>query len=138
MKDPNALVTIKLKEGEDIQVKIGITSSDGKYAFCQMVGDNTVYACNSTYSGYANFTKQTIRLETISTSIKTDQDLKYMFMQKKGSRHGYARITTEPVTPRARMEITFKADVKSSDAILDVKTNLKKVYYKTKKRKQKI
>ena len=59
-------------------------------------------------------------------------------LQKKGSRHGYARITTEPVTPRARMEITFKADVKSSDATLNVKTNLKKVYYKTEKRKQKI
>lgn len=86
LKDPSSIMTVTLKDGTVQQVKIGIVSSDGEYAFCQLVGDDTVYACNSTYSGYANFTKQTIRLETISTSIKTDQDLKYMFMQKKGSR----------------------------------------------------
>ncbi len=86
LKDPSSIMTVTLKDGTVQQVKIGIVSSDGEYAFCQLVGDDTVYACNSTYSGYAKFTKQTIRLETISTSIKTDQDLKYMFMQKKGSR----------------------------------------------------
>ncbi len=86
LKDPSSVMTVTLKDGTVQQIKIGIVSSDGEYAFCQMVGDDTVYACNSTYSGYANFTKQTIRLETISASIKTDQDLKYMFLQKKGSR----------------------------------------------------
>ncbi len=86
LKDPTSVITITLKDGTVQQVKIGIISSDGDYAFCQMIGDNTVYACNSTYSGYANFTKQTIRLETINSSIATNQDLKYMFMQKKGER----------------------------------------------------
>ena len=59
-------------------------------------------------------------------------------LQEKKSKHGYARIVTDPVTPRARMEITFKADVHTSEKPLVVDTKLKKVYYETKYRTQKI
>ncbi len=86
LKNPKSLLTITMKDGTQQQVKIGILSSDGKYAFCQLVGDDTVYACNSTYSSYARFTKQTIRLEKIENEINFDEDLQYLFMQKKGER----------------------------------------------------
>ena len=86
LKNPSSLLTITLKDGTQQQVKIGILSSDGKYAFCQLVGDDTVYACNSTYSSYSRMTKQTIRLEKIENEINFDQDLQYLFLQKKGER----------------------------------------------------
>ena len=86
LKNPSSILTINLKDGTQQQVKIGILSSDGEYAFCQMVGDDTIYACNSTYSGYAHFTKQTIRLEKIETVINFEEDLQYMYLQKKGER----------------------------------------------------
>ena len=86
LKNPSSLVTITLKDGTQQQVKIGILSSDGKYAFCQLIGDDTVYACNSTYSSYSRITKQTIRLEKIENEINFDEDLQYLFLQKKGER----------------------------------------------------
>ena len=86
LKDPSSLVTITLKDGTVQQIKIGNLSSDGDYTFCQMVGDNTVYACNATYSEYAHYTKQSIRLAVVDTEIQTENDLQYLFLQQKGER----------------------------------------------------
>lgn len=62
----------------------------------------------------------------------------HAMMQAKDSKHGYARITTAPVKPRARMEINFQANVRSSERDLDVKTKLEKVYYRKTYRSQEI
>lgn len=86
LKNPSSVVTITLKDGTVQKIKIGDLSSDQKYTFCQMEGDDTVYACNATYSEYAHFTKQTIRLNVIQNEIHTDDDLTYLFMQRKGMR----------------------------------------------------
>ena len=48
------------------------------------------------------------------------------------SRHGYARFATDPVRPRAKMELNFNMQVESGENDLDVETGLSTVYYKTK------
>lgn len=134
LKDPNALVTIKLKEGDDIQVKIGVTSSDGKYAFCQMVGDNTVYACNSTYSNYAHFTKQTLRLATISQEILTNESLKYLFVQQKGDRaveieYDPSELETVSTQADAYLVFTYKFKEPYKESHIRVRKDLIDSYF---------
>lgn len=85
LADPSSTVTITLKDGTQHQVLIGDLSSDQEYCFCMMIGDDTIYACNSTYATYATYTQQTLRLATI-TSIDTEGELFTMFVQKKGER----------------------------------------------------
>ena len=59
-------------------------------------------------------------------------------LKSKNSRHGYARITTDPITSRARLELTLNAQVSSGEEDLKVDTELKKVFYKVDYKKQKI
>ena len=55
-------------------------------------------------------------------------------LKSKNSKHGYARIATAPVKPRARIELTFEALVASGEQDLNVNTELKKVFYKVEHR----
>lgn len=82
---PVATLTVTLKDGTVQKVMIGNLSSDQEYAFCMMEGDATVYACNATYYSYASFTKDSIRLATL-TELNTKGQLYSMFVQKKGER----------------------------------------------------
>jgi len=59
-------------------------------------------------------------------------------VKSKNSRHGYARLVTPPVTPRARIELNFKADVTSGERNQIVDTKLTKVFYRVAYRKQEI
>lgn len=134
LKDPNALVTIKLKDGKEIQVKIGVTSSDGKYAFCQMVGDNTVYACNSTYSGYAHMTKQTLRLATVSQEILTNESLDYLFVQQKGDRaveieYDPTELETVSTQADAYLVFTYKFNEPYTESHIRVRKDLIDSYF---------
>lgn len=86
LADPSSVVTITLKDGTVQTVLIGDLSSDKTFTFCMMVGDNTVYACNATYNGYATFTRQNIRLAVIDNQIDTENELKSLFVQKKGEK----------------------------------------------------
>ena len=134
LKDPNALVTIKLKDGKEIQVKIGVTSSDGKYAFCQMVGDNTVYACNSTYSGYAHMTKQTLRLATVSQEILTNESLDYLFVQQKGDRaveieYDPTELETVSTQADAYLVFTYKFNEPYTESHIRVRKDLIDTYF---------
>jgi len=82
---PVATLTVTLKDGTVQKVMIGNLSSDQEYAFCMMEGDATIYACNATYYSYASFTKDSIRLATL-TELNTKGQLYSMFVQKKGER----------------------------------------------------
>lgn len=81
-------LTVNFKDGTSRSCYIGNLSSDGDYCFCQVEGDNNVYATNSVYASYASFTKASIRSTEI-TALDTSNDsntLTYLYEEKKGSR----------------------------------------------------
>lgn len=59
-------------------------------------------------------------------------------LQAKKSNHGYVRVVTDPVKSRARMEVTFNANLNAGVKQQNVTTNLKKVIYARKTRPQTI
>lgn len=85
LAEPVAVLTVTLKDGSMQRVSIGNLSSDQDYAFCIMDGDPTVYACDANYYSYASFTKDSIRLATM-TELNTKAQLYSLFVQKKGER----------------------------------------------------
>jgi hypothetical protein len=92
LDNPSSIFTVNLKDGTSSQVYIGNRSTDGEYAYCMLPGDDTVYACNSTYATYGSYTKEYLRLASI-TSLDTDADLYSIFVQQKGEKAIEIRYT---------------------------------------------
>ncbi len=105
LKDPISVVTVVLKDGTVQEFHIGNSSSDRTYAFCQMVGDDTVYACNVGYKTYATYTRNTIRLPQV-TKIDTEATVMSLFMEERGYR---------PV--RIVMDEDYTFEMKSGEAV---------------------
>lgn len=60
----------------------------------------------------------------------------HKLMQDKKSRHGYARLMTDRLQPRARMILDFDVKVQYGVENLDVQTSLQKVFYVTRYREE--
>ena len=85
LKDPTSIVTVVLKDGTVQEFHIGNSSSDHSYVFCQMVGDDTIYAGPIGYRTYSTYTRNTIRLPEI-TEIDTEAEVVSLFMEQRGYR----------------------------------------------------
>jgi tetratricopeptide (TPR) repeat protein len=53
----------------------------------------------------------------------------FTLAQNKSDIHGYARLAALPITKKAKLELTFNANISSYARDLNVKTNLKRVQY---------
>ena len=53
----------------------------------------------------------------------------FSLIQEKSAVHGYSRMTSLPILKRAKLELTFKANISSNQRDISVKTNLKRVQY---------
>lgn len=87
LKDPTSILTVHFKDGTSKVCYVGILSSDKEYTFCQVQGDDTVYATNAEYARFASFTRNSIRLKTINAIDNTGGSattLMYVFVQQKG------------------------------------------------------
>ncbi|MBQ7058158.1 MAG: DUF4340 domain-containing protein [Firmicutes bacterium] len=82
--DPTSILTVHFKDGTEKICYVGILSSDKEYTFCRIEGDNSVYATNADYAKFSSFTKNSIRLRTITEINNTSGTLMYVFVQKKG------------------------------------------------------
>lgn len=60
LKDPVAIMKVKTTDDE-CEIHIGNLSSDREYAFCQIVGDDSIYACNGNNYKYATYTSLGLR-----------------------------------------------------------------------------
>ena len=85
LKDPISIVTVVLKDGTTQVFRIGNASMDRTYCFCQMEGDDTVYACNYRYRTYATHTRNTIRLPQI-TAVDTSATFVSVTIEARGFR----------------------------------------------------
>ena len=65
-------------------------------------------------------------------------DKMFSLLDAKKSRHGYARIATNPVRPRARLELNLEADVTAKAFDKTIDTKLTTVYYSTQYRRETI
>ncbi len=136
LKNPSSVVTITLKDGTVQKVKIGDLSSDQKYTFCQMEGDNTVYACNATYSGYAGFTRQSIRLAVLNDQIRTTDDLRYVYLQQKDSRpveieYDFSALDGVTTQADAYLMFTFKFKEPYTASHIRVRKDILDSWFKT-------
>lgn len=87
LKNPAAILTTTGKNGESHTVHIGNLSSDRAYAFCQLEGDNTVYACDAQYYTFATLTSGGMRQPSIKATIDTENGvLMHLRAQKAGDR----------------------------------------------------
>lgn len=87
LTEPNAHLYVQMADGSTKEAIIGIGSSDKKYAFCQMVGDDNVYACNYVYAEYGSLTRNSIRLPIITELAPAgNYDVYSVFVQQKGER----------------------------------------------------
>ena len=85
LKDPTSVLTVHFKDGTTKTCYVGILSSDKEYTFCRIEGDSTVYATNADYAKFASFTRNSIRLKTITELDNSGESmLTYVFVQKKG------------------------------------------------------
>lgn len=135
LKDPTVL-TVTMKDGSSMSMDIGNVSSDGTYAFCRMEGDNTVYACNSTYAGYASYTMSTLRLNTITEIDTTNGTLTELYVHKKGSRPVHLKLKDDGGTkPAASGQATYiTSDLEFvepyQNTTLEVAADLSTTYFK--------
>ena len=53
----------------------------------------------------------------------------FTLAQSKSDIHGYARLTALPINKKAKLELTFTANISSNQKDINVKTNLKRVQY---------
>ncbi|MBO6158346.1 MAG: DUF4340 domain-containing protein [Firmicutes bacterium] len=82
---PKSVMTVHLKDGSEKKAYVGILSSDKEYTFCRIEGDQSVYATNADYAAFASYTRNSIRLRTITEmNITDDAKITYIFVQQKG------------------------------------------------------
>lgn len=99
LKNPAAILTTTGKNGETHTVHIGNLSSDRAYAFCQLEGDTTVYACDAQYYTFATMTSGGMRQPSIKNTVDTESgELVYLRAQKAGDRPVEIEIDEDAIT----------------------------------------
>jgi len=86
LDDPLIRLITTLKDGTVYEVHVGTRSSDHSYAFCQVVGDSNVYACDGNNYYYLTYKAKGLRQATINGTLDTEAFPVKMFMQAKGER----------------------------------------------------
>lgn len=86
LKDPVSIIITTMKDGTKYEVHVGNLSSDKSYAFCQLAGDDNVYACNGSNYTYAGYTSGNLRQPMIYHTINTKEELISIRVEQAGER----------------------------------------------------
>ena len=120
-----------IKNIDTMEIVVNVNMADSKDA---AVAKGII--CKKIAAGFAN--EGFYRTTDLIWGNSAGASNMHAILRSKDSRHGYARIATDPIRRRARMIVTFNADISTYETPLVVRTKLKKVYYKTMYRTQEI
>ncbi len=135
LKDPLVRLITTMKDGSLYEVHVGTRSSDHSYAFCQVVGDNNVYACDGNNYTYLTAKAKGMRQVTIQSSMDSEGFPCELFIQGKGGLpidiyydDQYAADMTEAGVALAS---GFRFREPYHNDVLAVRTDLQKGYFAT-------